>query len=59
MPKMNGLEFYQWARNNSFKGPFYILTGEPAMDVKQLLGLGITKVLFKPQDLNKLSTLFK
>lgn len=59
MPKMNGLEFYHWARQNGFKGPFFILTGEPTMDVKHLLALGITEVLFKPQDLNKLSQLFK
>ena len=59
MPTMNGMEFFLWARKNSFKGPFYILTGEPTMDVKQLLALGITEVLFKPQDLNKLSQLFK
>ena len=59
MPKMNGLEFYLWARQNSFMGPFYILTGEPTMDVKHLLDQGITEVLFKPQDLNKLSKLFK
>ena len=59
MPIMNGLEFFQWARENSFKGPFYILTGEPTMDVKHLLTLGITDVLFKPQDLNKLPSLFK
>jgi DNA-binding response OmpR family regulator len=59
MPNMNGLEFYQWARENSFKGPFFILTGEPTMDVKHLLALGITEVLFKPQDLNKLPQLFK
>lgn len=59
MPKMNGLEFYHWARENAFQGPFFILTGEPTMDVKHLLALGITEVLFKPQDLNKLSQLFK
>jgi DNA-binding response OmpR family regulator len=59
MPEMNGLELFQWARENSFIGPFYILTGEPTMDVKHLLDLGITEVLFKPQDLNKLPQLFK
>lgn len=54
-----GLEFYLWARQNSFMGPFYILTGEPTLDIKHLLDQGITEVLFKPQDLNKLSKLFK
>lgn len=59
MPKMNGLEFFHWARSNKFQGPFFILTGEPAMDTKHLLDVGITDVLFKPQDLNKLSQLLK
>lgn len=59
MPHMNGLELFQWARSNNFNGPFYLLTGEPTMDTKHLLSLGITQVLFKPQDLNKLTTLLK
>lgn len=59
MPKMNGLELYRWVRANNFNGPFYILTGEPTMDTKSLENMGITKVLFKPQDLNKLSELLK
>lgn len=59
MPKMNGLELFQWARAHEFRGPFYILTGEPTMDKQHLLDVGITDVLFKPQDLNKLSELLK
>lgn len=59
MPKMSGLDFYHWARANNFRGPFFILTGEPTMDTKKLLDLGITDVLFKPQDLNKLASLLK
>ncbi len=59
MPKMSGLEFYHWARSQNFRGPFYILTGEPTMDLKNLLAVGITDVLFKPQDLNKLPSLLK
>lgn len=59
MPKMNGLELFRWARANNFQGPFYILTGEPTMDKQHLLDLGVTNVLFKPQDLNKLSELLK
>ena len=55
----SGLEFYLWARQTSFMEPFYILTCEPTIDVKHLLDQGITEVLFKPQDLNKLSKLFK
>lgn len=59
MPKMSGLEFYHWARSQNFRGSFYILTGEPSMDLKNLLAAGITDVLFKPQDLNKLPSLLK
>lgn len=59
MPRMNGLELFQWAKSNNFHGPFYILTGEPTMDTVALEKLGITKVLFKPQDLNKLPELLK
>lgn len=59
MPKMNGLELFRWARANGFRGPFYILTGVPTMDKQHLLDLGITDVLYKPQDLNKLSELLK
>ncbi|MBA2405151.1 MAG: response regulator [Bdellovibrionales bacterium] len=59
MPKMNGLDFFYWARLNAFNGPFFILTGEPAMGTKHLLDQGITQVLFKPQDLNKLIELLK
>lgn len=59
MPKMNGLELFRWARSNNFNGPFYILTGEPTMDKQHLLDMGVTDVLFKPQDLNRLSELLK
>lgn len=59
MPKMNGLELFRWARAHEFRGPFYILTGEPTMDKQHLLDLGVTDVLYKPQDLNKLSELLK
>lgn len=57
MPKMSGLDFYYWARSKNFTGPFFILTGEPTMDTEKLLELGISDVLFKPQDLNKLNSL--
>lgn len=59
MPKMNGLDFYHWVRAHHYKGPFFILTGEPTMDTQKLIDLGVTDVLFKPQDLNKLPSLLK
>lgn len=59
MPRMNGLAFFHWVKQNGFTGAFYILTGEPAMDTKKLLEQGITDVLFKPQDLNKISAILK
>ena len=59
MPHMNGLTFYQWVKQNGFTGAFYILTGEPTMDTKKLLERGITDVLFKPHDLNKISDILK
>lgn len=59
MPKMNGLEMYRWIKAQGHKIPFYILTGEPTMDKKYLLDQGITDILFKPQDLLRLSTIFK
>lgn len=59
MPKMNGLELYTWMKENQMDVPFYILTGEPTMDTKHLLQKGIKDILFKPQDLLRLSTIFK
>lgn len=59
MPRFTGLDFFKWARSNNFRGPFYILTGEPSMNKTQLLDAGITEVLFKPQDLNKIPLLLK
>ncbi len=57
MPKMSGLELFNWLQQRDIKIPFFILTGESNMDTYQLLGKGITEVLFKPQDLKKISTL--
>mgnify|MGYP003574888495 CR=1 FL=1 len=57
MPKMSGLDFFNWLQQRNIKIPFYILTGEPNMDTHQLLERGISDVLFKPQDLKKISTL--
>lgn len=59
MPRMSGLDLYNWLRENNKIVPFYILTGEPTMDTKQLLEIGVKDVLFKPQDLLRLSTFFK
>lgn len=59
MPRMNGLSFFHWVKQNGFTGGFYILTGEPTMDTKKLLEQGITDVMFKPHDLNKISDILK
>lgn len=59
MPRMSGLELFLWIKEQGKEIPFYILTGEPTMDIGQLLGEGIKDILFKPQDLLRLSTIFK
>ncbi|WP_408097928.1 response regulator [Peredibacter sp. HCB2-198] len=59
MPRMNGLELFMWLKEQGHQIPFYILTGEPSVDAKQLLSKGITDVLFKPEDLLRLSKIFK
>lgn len=59
MPRMNGLDLYQWLKDQGHDIPFYIMTGEPTMDTKRLLNQGIADVLFKPQDMLRLSTIFK
>lgn len=59
MPRMNGLDLFKWLRENNKTIPFYILTGEPTMDTKQLLQMGVKDILFKPQDLLRLNHFFK
>jgi DNA-binding response OmpR family regulator len=59
MPRMNGLDLFMWMKANNIKIPFYILTGEPTMDSKQLLQSGIKDILYKPQDLLRLVQFFK
>jgi DNA-binding response OmpR family regulator len=59
MPRMNGLDLFNWLTKNNKPIPFYILTGEPTMDTKQLLEMGVKDVLFKPQDLLRLANFFK
>jgi len=55
MPKMNGLQLFQSLRAQNFQQPFFVLTGEPSMDVGEILKMGISGILFKPQDLSKIS----
>ena len=59
MPKMNGMDLFILLKEQGKHIPFYILTGEPTMDTKQLLQSGIKDILFKPQDLLRLSSIFK
>lgn len=59
MPRMSGLDLFKWIKENNKDIPFYILTGEPTMDTKQLLQMGVKDILFKPQDLLRLANFFK
>ena len=58
MPNMNGIELFKWLKAQGRNIPFYILTGELNMDVKELHDCGITHILYKPHDLLKLSEIF-
>jgi DNA-binding NtrC family response regulator len=58
MPLQNGLDLFNWMEAQGLKIPFYILTGEPLMDSDELKEKGIKDILFKPQDLVRLSTIF-
>lgn len=59
MPRMSGLDLFKWLQECNKCIPFYILTGEPTMDTKQLLNMGVKDILFKPQDLLRLGHFFK
>lgn len=59
MPRMSGHELFLWLKGQGKEIPFYILTGEPTMDTNQLIHEGIKDILFKPQDLLRLSSIFK
>ncbi len=59
MPRISGLDLFTLLDSEQKNIPFYLLTGEPAMNAKKLLDRGIKDILFKPQDLLKLSALFK
>lgn len=58
MPKLNGLDLFNWLKDENKLVPFYILTGEPTMDTEQLLQSGVKAILFKPQDLLRLAEFF-
>lgn len=59
MPMLSGLDLFQWLKTQDRNISFYLLTGEPIMDKTHLINQGITDVLYKPQDLLRLSTIFK
>jgi DNA-binding NtrC family response regulator len=59
MPLQNGLDLFNWLEDHDLKIPFYILTGEPLMDSEQLKEKGVKDILFKPQDLVRLSAIFR
>lgn len=59
MPRMSGIDLLRWLRNEKKDIPFYILTGEPTMNTEELIKIGVKDILFKPQDLLKLSSIFK
>lgn len=59
MPRMNGMDLLKWTQDKGKNIPFYILTGEPSMDVEELRKNGVKDILFKPQDLLRLSLIFK
>ena len=58
MPCMSGLDFYMKIQN-SWKGHFIILTGEPSADPMELKKIGIKEVLFKPHDLVRILAVIK
>lgn len=59
MPRMNGMDLLHWLKSQGKEIPFYILTGEPTMNVEELVKFGVKDILFKPGDLLKLSSIFK
>jgi two-component system, response regulator len=59
MPRMSGMELLKWTREKGMNIPFYFLTGEPSMNVEELKNEGVQDVLFKPQDLQRLASIFK
>lgn len=59
MPKMDGLMVFGEIKKLGLSIPFFILTGEPAMDTKLILNQGVTDVLFKPQDLTQIKSIFE
>ncbi len=58
MPELNGMTLFSWLRLNRPHVPFYILTGVPLVDNEKILELGVKDILFKPQDLVRITQLF-
>jgi DNA-binding NtrC family response regulator len=54
MPKKSGLDFFRWLKQQGYKNPFYILTGELNMDQQLLREEGVTEIFYKPDDLVKM-----
>ena len=59
MPLQDGLDLFNWLEAHQKNIPFYILTGEPLLDSEDLKKRGIKDILFKPQDLVRLSAIFR
>ncbi len=59
MPEENGMTLFSWLRFNRPHIPFYILTAVPLVENEKILELGVKDILFKPQDLIRITELFK
>jgi len=52
MTPMTGLALFRWLKEQGNNKPFVLLTGEPFMNLEELLEEGIHQVLFKPHGLD-------
>lgn len=59
MPGMKGMDLLNWLKTEGKKVSFYILTGELNIDAAKLREAGVTDILYKPQDLMRLASIFK
>ena len=59
LPEQNGMTLFSWLRLNRPHVPFYILTGVPLIDIENIIKKGVQEILFKPQDLIRITQLFK
>ncbi len=59
MSPINGLALLKWLREQNNQCPFILLTGEPYMNLDELLKQGIHQVLFKPQGLDEIVSVLK